>query len=98
MAVQEHNQCHGCSVRITLSVCEDLRYIKHLKATDDGSDQSIGKNRTNQWKRNIEETLNAVASVQIRCFKNIHTDSHYCCHQHDGRVSEPHQEIHETYQ
>ena len=98
MTVQEHDQSHGCSVRVTLSICQDLRNIEHLKSANNGCDQCICQNWTDQRQCNIEESLDTVTSIQVRCLEDVLTDSHDCCHQHNSCISKPHQEVHKSDQ
>ena len=98
MTVQEHDQCHGCSVRITLSVCQDLRNIKHLKATDNRCDQCVCKDRADHWQCNIEKSLNSIASIQVSSLIDLHTYTHNCRHQHDRCISKPHHKVHKSDQ
>ena len=98
MAVQEHDKRHGRTVRIPLPVCQDLRYIEHLQAADDRSDQCVGKDRPDQRKRDIEESLDARTSVQLARLKYILADPHDRRHEHDRRISKPHQEVHKSHE
>ena len=41
MLVQEHDQCHSGTHGVACSICQDLRYIEHLHATDQGCDHNI---------------------------------------------------------
>ena len=66
MTVQEHDQSHGCTIRISLSVCEDLGHIEHLQTADYGSDQCICQDRTYQRQSNIEKPLETGTPRQAR--------------------------------
>ena len=83
MAVQEHDQRHRRSIWITLSICQDLRNIEHLKSANNGCDQCICQNWTDQRQCNIEESLDTVTSIQVRCLEDILTKDV------DGLIIEP---------
>ena len=98
MTVQEHDQRHGGTVRRTLPVRQNLRDVKHLQAADHGCDQCVGENRADEGQRNVEKPVDAAAAVDFGCLENIRADAHNRRHQHDRRISEPHQKIHEADQ
>ena len=57
MLVQEHDQCHSGTHGVAGSVCQDLRYIEHLHAADQGCDHNIDQDWTKEWKSDLSENL-----------------------------------------
>ena len=69
MLIQEHNQRHGGTHRISGSVCQNLRHIEQLETTDQRSYKYIYKDRAQQRQCNLEEHLHGSRPVYLGSLK-----------------------------
>lgn len=78
MAVQKGYSSHGCSVQlpVRLAVPQHLSLMMKWSKLWERIDESVKRNGQALW-------------MLLRCFKYPYW-FHYCCHQHDGRVSISH--------
>ena len=96
MAVQEHDEGHGGTVGGALAVGQNLRHVVHLQAADDSRNHGVGQNGADQRQGDVPELLKAHAAVHFGGLEGVGADAHNGCHQHDGGIAEPHQEVHEA--
>ena len=96
MVVQVHDHGGGGAVRPALAVGEDLRHIEHLQTADHGGDHHVDQNGPDERDGDLPEHLVRGAAVQLRSFVQGGVHAHDGCHEHDGGVAEPHEEIHQA--
>ena len=97
MLVEVHDQRHGCTDRIAGSVGQDLRYVEHLQTTDQRCDHNVDKDRTKERQCDRKEDLSRCRTVNFGCLEKRGVDTHHTCHEKNGRISEPHKEVHKSY-
>ena len=98
MLVQVHDNGVGRAVRVALAVGQNLRHIKHLQAADEAGDQRVDEQRADQRDRDAPEHCGRGCTVQLGGLIQAGVHTHDGSHQNDGRIAEPHQEVHQPNQ
>ena len=68
MLVQVHDQCHGGTHRITGFVCQNLWYVKHLHAADQGCDHNVDQDRAKKRESDPSKDQGGCRTVHFCSF------------------------------
>ncbi len=95
--IQVHDKCLCCVVGAADASGDDLRNIEHLQTADQRCDENIDHDGSDKGHCDLPEDLVGSTTIDISSLDQGFINTHHSCHQQDGGVTEPHQEVHECY-